>query len=405
MNSQIVEFDVVIVGAGIAGSALALALDGSGIKVLLLEADDFVTEPVSAPVDIDGFDARVSALTLESQVFLQDIGVWEQLAAQQLSQSFSHMKVWDGEGTAGVIEFDAAEIAEESLGTIVPNRAIIHALIDRLQMSSNVKLVEQMRLAGLHKTQEGYRFSLGDKTVEAQLLVGADGANSFVRQQLDFRTREWDYEHQAIVCTVETQKPHQSTAWQCFHHRGPVALLPLPELDGKHYCSIVWSQEYSRAEELLQLDNKDFSQVLGSELEFCLGNILAVSQRFAFPLRQRHAVDYVKRSAALVGDAAHTIHPLAGQGINLGLKDVKVLAEELIKGFAEGQHLGDRQLLTRYQRRRKADNLAMMAMMEGFKRLFGQQSKVVGLLRNKGMQLLSGIEPLKQQIIKHAVGR
>jgi 2-octaprenylphenol hydroxylase len=404
MSDQIVEFDVVIVGAGIAGAALALALDGSGIKVLLLEAGDFIKEPVELPADVNGFDARVSAITLESQAFLERLGVWQQIIGQ-VSQKFSHMTVWDGEGTAGLIDFDAGEISEQHLGAIVPNRAIIQALLDKLDMSSNVKMVEQMRLSGLHKSQEGYRFSLGDKVVETQLLVGADGANSFVRQQLDFRTREWDYEHEAIVCTVETENSHQDTAWQCFHHHGPVALLPLPDVNGKHFCSIVWSQEYSRADNLLLLEDEDFAKALGLEIEHCLGKIKAVSKRFSFPLRQRHAVDYVKRSAALVGDAAHTIHPLAGQGINLGLKDVKVLAEELRKGHDEGTHLGEPQLLSRYQRRRKADNLAMMAIMEGFKRLFGQRSKVVGLLRNKGMQFISGVGPLKQQIIKHAVGR
>ena len=404
MNESL-YYDVVIVGAGIAGSTLAKALDGSGIKVLLLESGEFASQAPSCDNTIDGFDARVSALTLHSKQLLTNLGVWHTLEQLRL-QCYCHISAWDGEGTAGVIDFDAAEISEKSLGYIVENRVLIYALINSLAMSTNIKLLANAKIDHLARSLEGYRFDIEGREIQAQLLVGADGANSFVRQQLNFDMREWSYEHQGIVCTVQTEKPHKATAWQRFSYTGPLALLPLPSSSkNEHFCSVVWSQTQKRAIELLALDDEAFARQLAQEFEHRLGAVVAVSQRFSFPLSQRHAVNYIKKSAVLVGDAAHTIHPLAGQGINLGLKDVEVLAEELLKAHHAGISLSDKQCLARYQRRRKADNLAMMALMEGFKRLFGEPSALVGLIRNKGMQLVGGASILKRQLIKRAVGK
>jgi 2-octaprenylphenol hydroxylase len=240
--------------------------------------------------------------------------------------------------------------------------------------------------------------------VRTTLVVGADGANSFVRQTLGFKTREWDYHHHAIVCTVETEKPHQHTAWQRFMTSGPVALLPLTANDNAHFCSIVWSVIPQEAERLMQLSDIEFAAALTQATEACLGKVLGSSQRFSFPLRQRHAVDYVQEGVALVADAAHTIHPLAGQGINLGLQDVRVLAEELLRAKALQQGLGDMQVLSRYQRRRKTDNLMMMAVMEGFQRLFGQSSLLLRWVRNRGMAEVARHPVLKKQLIKQAMG-
>lgn len=398
------KYDVVIVGAGIAGSALALALDGSALKVLLVEAGHIAEAAPNLEDDITGFSSRVSALTLQSQAFLQQLGVWHQVVAMRV-QPFTQMKVWDGEGTAGQIAFSAAEIGEHELGAIVENDLLVSCLLQKLEMSSNVKVLEQTKISELERSLTGYRLKAGDKAIETALLVGADGANSFIRQQLNFTMRQWSYGHKAIVATIETEKSHQHTAWQVFHHAGPLALLPLCAENGRHYCSIVWSQNTEQAEALQALDDTHFKQQLYLASEGRLGNILDVSPRLAFPLQQRHAVNYVKKAAVLVGDAAHTIHPLAGQGINLGLKDVQVLAEEILRADKLALPLGHKQWLSRYQRRRKADNLTMMALMEGFKRLFEQQSGLVGLLRNQGMALVNQLGPLKQQIIKQAVGK
>lgn len=398
------KYDVVIVGAGIAGSALALALDGSNLKVLLVEAGEITPGIPALDDSITGFSPRVSALTLQSQAFLQQLGVWHQVVAMRM-QPFTRMKVWDGEGTAGDIEFTAAEIGEHELGAIVENNLLVSCLLQKLEMSSNVKVLDQAKISDLERSLTGYRLKAGDKTIEAALLVGADGANSFIRQQLNFPMRQWSYGHKAIVATIETEKSHQHTAWQVFHHEGPLALLPLCSENGRHYCSIVWSQSIEQADNLQALDDDAFKKALEQASEGCLGKILDISPRFAFPLQQRHAINYIKKSAVLVGDAAHTIHPLAGQGINLGLKDVQVLAEEILRAQKMRLPLGHKQWLSRYQRRRKADNLTMMALMEGFKRLFEQQSGFLGLLRNQGMALVNQLGPLKQQIIKQAVGK
>jgi len=245
----------------------------------------------------------------------------------------------------------------------------------------------------------------GGDTLRSKLVVAADGALSPLREALGFRTREWDYGHRAIVATVQLERAHAATAWQRFLPTGPLALLPLPDGDdGSHRCSIVWSIEEAQAEELLALDEAGFCAALGAASEYRLGAVLASTRRLAFPLRQRHAVDYIAPGVALVADAAHTIHPLAGQGINLGLADVEVLAAEVLRAAERGLDPGRLDVLRRYQRERKGDNLLMMAAMEGFKRLFGARALPVRWLRNSGLRLVDGAVPLKRELIRQAMG-
>jgi 2-octaprenylphenol hydroxylase len=221
---------------------------------------------------------------------------------------------------------------------------------------------------------------------------------------MDFTTRESDYGHRAIVTTVEVEHSHQDTCWQRFLASGPLAFLPLPGADGRHYCSIVWSLQEDLVDDLLALDDAAFCVALECAFEGRLGDVLACARRAAFPLRQRHAIDYVQAGVALVADAAHTIHPLAGQGINLGLQDVAVLAREVLAGHTLGSSPGELALLKRYQRQRKGENLVMMAAMDGFKAMFEQQALPLRWLRNAGMRGIGRIAPLKQQIIRHAMG-
>jgi 2-octaprenylphenol hydroxylase len=221
--------------------------------------------------------------------------------------------------------------------------------------------------------------------------VAADGAQSRVRESLHFATREWDYGHRAIVCTVATELAHQHTAWQRFLPSGPLAFLPLPVNGERHLCSIVWSVREALAPELLELDEAGFCEALGRAFEWRLGQVL-------------HAVEYVQPRVALVGDAAHTIHPLAGQGINLGLKDVAVLADEILRASRRGRDPGDIGVLRRYQRQRKGENLLMMGAMDAFKFLFEQQALPLRWLRNAGMSGVDRSRLLKQQIMRHAMG-
>lgn len=398
------HYDVVIVGAGIAGSALAVALAGQGIVVALVEARPLEPTILLPELALGQFDSRVSALTPSSIAFLQSLDVWEAIE-QYRCAPYRHMTVWDADGTA-TIDFDAAEVDATSLGTIAENRAITDSLVRRLIDLNDTRVLAPASLASCEVDADGVAcLALDDGSqLEASLLVAADGALSRVRELMAFRTREWDYGHRAIVTTVQCEHGHQDTAWQCFMPTGPLALLPLPSGQDAHFVSIVWSQQDDAAEELLAMDDEQFCQALSGASERRLGKIVAAGKRSAFSLRQRHAVDYVLPGVALVGDAAHTIHPLAGQGINLGLSDVAVLAKEIRSAVAGGASPGDIAVLKRYQRQRKGENLAMMAAMDGFKRLFEQRSPAVRWLRNAGLRGVGQLLPIKQQLMRQAMG-
>lgn len=396
--------DVVIIGAGIAGSALAVALAGEGMSITLVEAQSVAAPGLPDVRDVHNFDTRVSALTPRSRVYLDTLGAWEAIAAYR-NLAYRHMTVWDAQGT-GQIDFDHDEVNVPELGHIVENRAIVSALLAQVATAPDVQVMSPASLTACSRLASGeMSLELDDgQTLEARLLVAADGALSPVREMMAFRSREWDYGHCALAATVEVEQNHKDTAWQRFLPSGPLALLPLPGAEGRHYCSIVWSMQEHLVDDMLVLEDGAFCTELEKASERCLGAVLGASKRFAFPLRQRHAVDYVQEGVALVADAAHTIHPLAGQGINLGLQDVSVLAEEILAGHARGVSPGELALLRRYQRQRKGENLTMMTAMDGFKRLFEQQALPLRWLRNVGMRRVDQMLPLKQRIMRQAMG-
>jgi len=396
--------DIVIIGAGIAGGALAVALSGAGLSLALVEAQS--AEPPQLPLGrgLQDFDNRVSALTPRSRALLERLGAWDAIADYRYCP-YLHMTVWDAEGT-GRVEFDRAEVDAPELGYIVENRAIVGALLERIGNAGDIALFSPERLKSCTRLATG-RMSVeleGGRELETGLVVAADGALSRVREMMGFRTREWDYGHRAVVATVAVEKPHEATAWQRFLPSGPLALLPLPGSDTDNYCSIVWSLRDDLVDEVMALADRAFCAELERACESRLGAVLGASRRFAFPLRQRHAVDYVQPGVALVADAAHTIHPLAGQGINLGLLDVDALAREVLRGHRAGVGPGHPALLRRYQRQRKGENLLMMSAMDGFKRLFEQRSPPLRWMRNTGMRAVDQLPPLKQRLMRHAMG-
>jgi 2-octaprenylphenol hydroxylase len=396
------QFDILIVGGGMIGSALALGLSRQGWQVGLIEGAPAASlmAPAEPANSVDDFEPRVSAISLASQRLLEELGAWPKVQASRHC-GYREMTVWDGDGT-GRIHFDAADLHARSLGTIVENRNIVRALFESLSDSS-VKLLDGVRVKAWSREQ-GVELEDGRRLV-ARLVVGADGALSRLRQWSGLATREWDYDQQAIVCTVRTSQNHRYTAWQRFSPTGPLAFLPLlNEAGDEHFCSIVWSQDTLEARRLMALETESFRKELEAAIERELGEVLAVSRRFAFPLRQRHAKDYIADGLALVGDAAHTIHPLAGQGANLGYGDVRALLEELGRARALGLAPDDASVLARYQRRRKGENLAMMAAMEGFKQLFARDELPVRWLRNTGMRWLNQLAPLKNRIAAEAMG-
>jgi len=406
------KFDIVIAGAGMVGASLACLLAESSLRVALLDRNPLApqTEDNSRKLSSSKFDPRVSAISAASQQLFRDLGVWDDMVAQRVS-NYSSMEVWDAEGT-GSISFSAAEINEPELGSIVENSIITSALHGRIAKSENVIPITPFSIDSFERVKgdEGSLVKLKSddgQSISAPLVIAADGANSKLRGLANFECREWDYEQQALVTTVQTELPHCNTARQRFMESGPLAFLPLrvAEADScQHFCSIVWSMLPTEADRVLSLSEDEFNIELAAAIEGRLGKIKFSDQRFVFPLRQRHALNYVKDGIALVGDAAHTIHPLAGQGVNLGLLDARALAEELLRGLKAGRSLADSAVLLRYQRRRKGSNLSMMWLMEGFKRLFAQQDLSIRWLRNKGMNAADKMTPIKNQMIRRAMG-
>lgn len=397
------DYDVLVVGAGIAGSALAVALSGQGLRIALVEARDLPADPGPVDPGLKGFDVRVSALTPGSVDLLARLAVWPAIEAYRACP-YRHMTVWDAEGT-GRIDFDSAEMNLPALGTLVENSAITAALASRVRRAPDIEVLAPRRLEQAQRSADGVIVTLDDGTrCAAALTVGADGALSPLRERLGFATREWSYGQRAIVATVETERHHADTAWQRFLPTGPLALLPLPDSADHHYCSIVWSLDDDAVDAVLALSDADFCAALADAAEHCLGDILDSSPRSAFPLRQRHAVNYVEPGVALIADAAHTIHPLAGQGINLGLADVDELARVVLEARQRGLPPGALSVLQRYQRRRKGSNLAMMAAMDGFRHLFGSRRLSLRWLRNVGLRQVDALPAVKKRLMRQAMG-
>ena len=396
------HFDILVVGGGMIGAALALGLSRQGWQVGLVEGAPLgqLTEPAGPANNVADFEPRVSAISVASQRLLTMLGVWQEVVRSRHCP-YREMVVWDGDGT-GRICFSASEMGAQSLGTIVENREIVRALFLALA-DATVSVFDGVRVQGWQREQ-GLTLADG-RTLTANLVIGADGGQSRLRQWAGLATREWDYDQQAIVATVRTERSHQFTAWQRFTPTGPLAFLPLgQENDDEHFCSIVWSQDTEEARRLMALSDDAFADAIGKALEGQLGFVHSVSKRYAFPLRQRHAKDYVGEGVALVGDAAHTIHPLAGQGANLGYGDVAAMLDELDRARHSGLSPADPLVLARYQRRRKGENLAMMGAMEGFKQLFARDELPVRWLRNTGMRWLDRLAPVKNRIAAEAMG-
>ena len=402
------HYDVVVGGAGIVGAALALSLAKCRVmkplRIALVDPKNVDLNQAGGQGDNPGFDSRVVALNESSRQLLQKLGVWEQIKNARACP-YRCMQVRDNQGT-GFIEFDCAEIQQDNLGHIVENALVRNSLLEAINEQKNIDLFCPDQITSVSRPDDDQLLLQLDKElVSASLLVAADGSRSKLRDICDFQVREWDYGHNAIVATLRGELSHQFTAWQWFAPSGPLAFLPLQTSAGdSHYVSIVWSQLTEQSDELMAMTEADFCRALAVASEHCMGDLELVSPRYSHPLQQRHALDYVQSRIALIGDAAHTIHPLAGQGVNLGLSDVKVLTEELVDWADKGRDLGAEQVLRRYQRRRKPENLAVMALMEGFKRLFERDELPVRILRNLGMNQLDALAPLKNQLIKQAMG-
>jgi 2-octaprenylphenol hydroxylase len=386
--------DVAIVGGGMVGSALACALAPLGLKILVVESS------AKESFDDQEYDLRVSAITSASKKLLLDIGAWPAMVNRRVFP-YEHMHVWDATGS-GEIHFDAAELGEPTLGYIVENRIIQAGLLDAAAKHTNISYMYNAspKLIDVYADRAVIQLRNGDE-ISARLVVGADGAASWVRQQMGVSTRGWSYGQKGIVATVTTTHSHQNTAWQRFMPSGPLAFLPLADKS----CSIVWSVSDDKANALLQLDEVEFLDELNKALgDSPLGPVTGIGKRAAFPLRLQHALNYCKPRQVLVGDAAHSIHPLAGQGVNLGFLDVIELSDQIAQAVSARRDIGEYLLLRRYERARKGENLAMMALMDGFKRLFSNSVPPVVWLRNIGLNITDHSGPVKHAMVRRAMG-
>ncbi len=388
------DYDVVVIGGGMVGTTLACALGDSDLKIAVIEARAAEMEWEEGSIDM-----RCSAITAASQQIFTGLGTWDAIVAMRASP-FREMQVWDAEGS-GAVHFDSADIAQDKLGHIVENRVIQATMTRRLADFDNVELLSPEMLEDQDTGGELARLQLKERgEITARLVVGADGANSHVRQRAGIETNGWPYNQNAIVTMIRTELPHQETAWQRFMPTGPLAFLPL----NNGCSSIVWSTTPQDAEALLALDDEAFMTALSHASEQRLGNVIEVGLRTAFPLKRQHAETYIGNHIALIGDAAHAIHPLAGQGVNLGLLDAAALAEVLLDAAAKNKEIGAIHVLRRYERWRKGDNLIMMSAMDGFKKLFGSDNLPLKWLRNEGLAITDKLPAVKNQIMLHAMG-
>ncbi|WOX54170.1 FAD-dependent 2-octaprenylphenol hydroxylase [Aeromonas sp. CD] len=391
---QMQNVDVVIVGGGMVGLGLAAALKGSALKVAVVEGQ--LPEPAldEAP------DNRVSALSLASQRILQQVGAWRGIEARRL-QPYGQMEVWE-QDSFGRIAFDAASLRQPELGHIVENRVIQLALLEAVLDGDNIQLLSPARASSLQSGEAGSLLLLEDgRALSAKLVVAADGAHSWVRRQADIPLTSWDYGHHALVATVRCAEPHEAVARQIFTPEGPLAFLPLWQPD---LCSIVWSVPAARAEALCQCDEEQFNRQLTTAFDGRLGLCKVEGARSAIPLTARYARDFARERLVLVGDAAHTIHPLAGQGVNLGLLDAAALAEQILRNQAAGKDIGRLANLRGYERWRKSEAASMLAAMEGLKRLFAGSNPLKKLVRGAGLCAFDLLTPLKQSVIRAAMG-
>lgn len=392
MNDQI--WDVVIVGGGMAGGLMAAALLDSGLRVQLLDAAPQPQPPTGL------IRPRVSALTEASVRMLRRLGVEPLLAADRVLP-YQSMQVWDGDGT-GQVDFHARDAGAEALGWMVENDAVVAALYQRVAPQLPWRV--STSVVDLQRHALGWQITLADgETLVTRLLVGADGAHSSVRDRLGIAGTPRPSGHWAVVGTIATELPHGACARQRFIDSGPLALLPMGGADAP--CSIVWSTSEADAKRLAALPEAAFNQALTLASEGVLGALSIQGPRGCFPIIERHASSYVGRHAALIGDAAHVVHPLAGQGINLGMLDAAVLAEELLRAHARGLPLSSPATLARYERRRRGHNLLMQQSFHGLKWLFEQPALPLRLLRNLGLRGVQQAPPLKQFFVQQALGR
>jgi len=386
--------DAIIFGGGLVGLALASALDSSGVSAILVDPAD------PAPRADAAFDGRTSAVSSSSMRMLQTIGVADHLATGGCP--IWRIAVADGLEPGG-LHFDPDD--GEPLGWMHENRHLRAALQARAEAGKNLWLLWKSRVTDVDRGDHGVMVALEDgRKLHAPLLIAADGRNSATREAAGIRVARWKYDHQAIVSVLRHERPHEHVAYEIFYPSGPFALLPMNDDGRGHRSAIVWSVPNEDAAGWLALDDEDFAAEAEAAMGGFLGKIAMLAPRGSFPLGFHHAAQITANRLALVGDAAHAIHPIAGQGLNLGFRDVAALAQVLVEGARLGLDLGDKQLLDRYQRWRSLDALSVAFATDTLTRIYGVPGKTASAVRRFGMGLVGRISPLRNRLMNEARG-
>ena len=386
--------DVIIFGGGLVGLALASALDSSGLSAIVVDPAD------PAPRSDAAFDGRTSAVSSSSMRMLETIGVADRLA--EPGCPIWRIAVADGLKPGG-LHFDTDD--EQPLGYMHENRNLRAALQARAEAGKNLWLMWKSRVSKVDCGEYGVVVALEDgRKLSAPLLVAADGRNSVTRERAGIPVARWKYDHQAIVSVLEHERPHEHVAYEIFYPSGPSALLPMNEAKTGHRSAIVWSVPEEDAAGWLALGDADFAAEAEAAMGGFLGKVEMLAPRSSFPLGFHHAARITAQRLALVGDAAHAIHPIAGQGLNLGFRDVAALAEVLVEGARLGLDLGDRQLLDRYQRWRSLDALSVAFASDTLTRIYGIPGKTASAVRRFGMGLINRVSPIRDALMSEARG-
>lgn len=386
--------DVIILGGGLVGLALASALDSSGLSAIVVDPAD------PAPRTTAAFDGRTSAVSSSSMRMLETIGVADHLA--EPGCPILTITVADGLKPGG-LHFEAED--DEPLGFMHENRHLRAALQARAEAGPNTWLLWKSRIADVDRGDHGVVVALEDgRKLFAPLLVAADGRNSPMRESAGIRVARWKYDHQAIVSVLRHERLHENVAYEIFYPTGPFALLPMNDDAGGHRSAIVWSVPEEDAVGWLSLNDDDFAAEAQAAMGGFLGKIEMLAPRSSFPLGFHHAAQITATRLALVGDSAHAIHPIAGQGLNLGFRDSAALAQVLVEGSRLGLDLGDRQLLDRYQRWRSLDSLSVAIATDSLTRIYGAPGKAASAIRRFGMGLIERVSPIRKRLMSEARG-
>lgn len=392
------DADILIAGGGLNGPALALALAQGGLRVAVIDA-----RPAPARAEA-GFDGRAYALAIASKRLLQAVGVWDRVAGQ--SQPMLKIVTSDGHAGRGAspfhLSFDSAEIEEGPMGFMLEDRFLYAAFLTAMAAEPGIALMSGETVVAQEAGPQGVTVTLASgRRLAGRLLVGCDGRGSGVALRAGIRRQGWGYGQTALVTAIAHEKPHEGTAHQFFMPSGPLAILPLP---GGHHSSIVWSETDAQAQAIQALDDAGYLAALRPRFGDFLGQIALAGARFTYPLSLSLAERFVAERVALVGDAAHGVHPIAGQGLNLGLRDVAALAEVLILAHRRGEDIGSAVALEEYQRWRRFDATALALGMDGVNRLFSNDNPLLRLGRDLGMGLVNALPGLRRGFIRQAAG-